>query len=336
MSDGIRVTAPVRICDCGGWTDTWFAGRGAVLSVAITPGVDVVLDLEAGAQALVTVRATNFGDEYTFAPGQGPGRHPILESAVDAIPPPGGHVTLTVSSTMPPGASTGTSAAVAVAALAALDALAGGRRTPDDLAREAHDLETRRLGLESGVQDQIAAAHGGVNFIEIDPYPEARVTAVPLPEGIATALEERLVLVYLGRAHQSSPIHREVIAGITAGRRSALDELAAAAREARDALASGDLRAFGRALDRNTTAQAALHPSLVAPEARRVGTLAAGLGAWGWKVNGAGGDGGSVSILLGQDDPAGARQRLVARLRDELTEAREVPVRLSPAGVCRT
>ena len=37
----VTVTAPVRICDCGGWTDTWFARRGAVLHIAIWPGVTV-------------------------------------------------------------------------------------------------------------------------------------------------------------------------------------------------------------------------------------------------------------------------------------------------------
>jgi len=34
----IRAEAPVRICDLGGWTDTWFAEHGAVCSIAVTPG----------------------------------------------------------------------------------------------------------------------------------------------------------------------------------------------------------------------------------------------------------------------------------------------------------
>ena len=29
----ITASAPVRICDCGGWTDTWFAGHGRVFHI---------------------------------------------------------------------------------------------------------------------------------------------------------------------------------------------------------------------------------------------------------------------------------------------------------------
>jgi len=47
----------------------------------------------------------------------------------------------------------------------------------------------------------------------------------------------------------------------------------------------------------NTEAQRSLHPDLVGADARRVIEFAARHGAVGWKVNGAGGDGGSVTIL---------------------------------------
>ena len=46
----------------------------------------------------------------------------------------------------------------------------------------------------------------------------------------------------------------------------------------------------------------ALHPALVSPMARKVIDLARRHGAAGWKVNGAGGDGGTVSVL-GPEDP---------------------------------
>ena len=35
----IRASAPTRICDMGGWTDTWFAEHGTVFSIAIEPRV---------------------------------------------------------------------------------------------------------------------------------------------------------------------------------------------------------------------------------------------------------------------------------------------------------
>ncbi len=33
----IRATAPLRINDIGGWTDTWFSGEGKVLNMAMSP-----------------------------------------------------------------------------------------------------------------------------------------------------------------------------------------------------------------------------------------------------------------------------------------------------------
>ena len=37
----IRATAPLRINDIGGWTDTWFSGEGKVLNLAMSPPVEV-------------------------------------------------------------------------------------------------------------------------------------------------------------------------------------------------------------------------------------------------------------------------------------------------------
>ena len=31
----INAVAPIRICDNGGWTDTWFAGRGKVFNICL-------------------------------------------------------------------------------------------------------------------------------------------------------------------------------------------------------------------------------------------------------------------------------------------------------------
>ena len=60
----------------------------------------------------------------------------------------------------------------------------------------------------------------------------------------------------------------------------------------------------------NTEAQRQLHPKLISEEAQRVIEIAHEHGALGWKVNGAGGEGGSVTILSGRylasqagDDP---------------------------------
>ena len=39
----INSAAPIRICDNGGWTDTWFAGHGAIFNIAVAPCAEVQL-----------------------------------------------------------------------------------------------------------------------------------------------------------------------------------------------------------------------------------------------------------------------------------------------------
>ncbi len=264
----------------GGWTDTWFASAGAVCNVAVGPGARVEVRRRTDAEVAIT--CPQVGDDALL-------RHAVVEwggSGVDV------HVTAAV----PPGSSVGTSAAVLVALVAALAAIDGEEVDADEAARRAHHVETARAGRESGVQDHVAAAHGGVSWIEVGPFPAWRRTAVAAPAGLA----ERLVTVHLGGAHDSSALHRAVIARAEAGDghvHRVLDELVALARAGRDRLVAGDLDGWGATLTSATEAQARLHPALVGADARSVGAVAEGHGAAGWKVNGAGGAGGSVTIV---------------------------------------
>src|SRR6185436_6784443 len=89
---------------------------------------------------------------------------------------------ITIRSDAPAGAGTGTSAAVTVALIGALDALTPGRLTPREAARAAQRVETEMLGRQCGIQDQIASACGGINTIEMLSYPEALVTPVSVPQ----------------------------------------------------------------------------------------------------------------------------------------------------------
>lgn len=307
MTRRIVATAPIRICDCGGWTDTWFARHGAVCHIAVEPvvRVEIIARPGAGGASPVMLHAENLGNRYAFVPGTRPFvKHPLLEAAIESVGIPTGQcVEIRVASPVPPGASTGTSASVCVALLGALNRLWERPLDPLALARAAHAVEVDRLGQQSGVQDQLAAASGGVNFIEIDSYPHATVHPLLLSEAIGQALDARLMLIYLGRTHRSSAVHDRVIYQLTdAGpEHPALDDLRGAAHAARDALVVGNLDAFGAAMIANTEAQRRLHPSLVGARAQRAIDIASAFGAVGWKVNGAGGEGGSVTVLCGPD-----------------------------------
>lgn len=336
MSSRLLVTAPVRVADLGGWTDTWFAGHGAVCHLAVGPGTRVEIEAApAGADAWLVVDLPDFGERHALDDAAKlRARHPLVAAALEAAAPPRDRAwVVRLGSAVPPGASTGTSASVVVAMLAGFDVLSGVPIDPPALARRAHLVEADRLGQESGIQDQIAAAYGGVNFVEMPRYPDAVVTRLALAAETRAALDRRLLHVYLGQSHESWEVHRAVIASLTSGTgsRDPLETLRVLARKGRDALLAGDVEAYGRTLADNTEAQRALHPALVGERAAEVIALARAHGASGWKVNGAGGDGGSVTVLCGA--PPSAREALAREVEAGVPGVRVLPVTLSGHGV---
>jgi D-glycero-alpha-D-manno-heptose-7-phosphate kinase len=331
----INSVAPMRICDLGGWTDTWFAGHGCICNLAVYPHAEVQLRVVDRAQAerRITIHAENYRDRYSIElPGGIYDKHPLLEAAMDFmdIPEPVA-IDVSIYSECPAGASTGTSAAVSVALIGALDCLTPGRMAPHETALAAHRIETELLGQQCGIQDQIASACGGINYIDMHAYPRASVSQIRIDQRTWWELESRLALVFVGRPHASSKVHEMVIASL---RRDgpdaeALGPLRQAARDGRDALYAGDLAALGRVMTANTEAQRRLHPRLISPGHQQIIDIAAEHDAWGWKVNGAGGDGGSVSILAGPD------RTVRRRMLQAVTEAGfdVVPITLCPYGL---
>jgi len=110
-----------------------------------------------------------------------------------------------------------------------------------------------------------------------------------------------------------------------------LGKLRKAAYAGKDALYASDLLAFGKSMIANTDAQAELHPALVCQDAKNIIELAKQHGAIGWKVNGAGGEGGSLTILCG---PEGEKKRaFINAVHDLNRNFQVIPTYLSRMGL---
>ena len=276
-------------------------------NIAVYPYVEVQVLVrdQSGEEPQVVVYAENYDLRYqlmTAEPAEGAGleKLPLIEAAIRRMDIPERlAIEVRVHSDIPPGASTGTSAAVSVAIIGALDMLTPGRLTPYEVGRLAHAIETEDLGLQSGVQDQLASAFGGINLVDIHNFPHANVAPVAIGNSAWWDLEQRLSLIYVGRPHQSSAVHQQVIRDLGADPRAdpRLERMRVLARQAKDAIFAGDWTAYGAVMDANTDVQRALHPSLVSADFERVIAIARGHGVLGCKVNGAGGDGGSITVL---------------------------------------
>jgi D-glycero-alpha-D-manno-heptose-7-phosphate kinase len=339
LTTSFKCAAPIRICDLGGWTDTWFAEKGCVLNIAVFPSVEVNIQtrLKAHGEPQITIFAENYNHRYDIATRTRTWtKHPLIEAAFNLFELPQDlRLEVTIFSDAPAGASTGTSAAVSVALLGAMDLLAGRSLTSHEIASKAHYIESELLGIQSGIQDQISSAYGGINFIEMTKYPEASVSPVNLKDDLAWELESRLVLIYLGKPHSSSAVHEMVIRRLehSPRYRRCLQPLREAVLAGKNALLRGNLDLFGQAMIENTRAQEQVHPDLVGERAKQVIAVAKQHGVTGYKVNGAGGAGGSITLLLKPGAPD--KHDLIREIERVHTEFRHIPVVLAPQGLRR-
>jgi len=172
-----------------------------------------------------------------------------------------------------------------------------------------------------------------VHYIEMDAYPHGTVYSVKIPESIQWELEQRLVLIYLGKSHASSQVHEMVVHALENAGPDChqLNDLRQTAERSRDALQAGNFARLGRAMIDNTEAQHRLHPALVSADARRVFEIAQAHGAQGWKVNGAGGEGGSLTILCGPD--LGEKRSMIRDIERENPSICNIPIALSREGL---
>ena len=334
----IHSSAPLRINDIGGWTDTWFSEKGKVLNMAVFPGAEVdisVFENREGMPNRVRVHAVDYNEIFFINPEKPDLTiHPLIQGAINSQPiPEGQKLDIKIRSFLPAGSAVGTSASVCVALLGALDALSPGKLAAGAIAALAHQVETDKLHMQSGIQDQICAAYGGVCFIHMQKYPDFHVSRVSLSKRTREDLNHQLCLIYLGSAHRSSDIHERVIESLKKGGSQVelLKKLRILAEEGRSSLNSEDLAHFGRVMIDNNELQRVLHPDLISEEADAVIKIAKKYGAFGWKVNGAGGQGGSLTVLSSPD--SASRQGMITAIKNLGHGIRQLQISLSSEGL---
>lgn len=334
----IRSRAPIRINDIGGWTDTWFAGEGCVLNLAVVPAVEVQIKVYENREKRkknVLLHAENYGQSFWVDPRQpSSSPHPLLQRIIARIPPPPRlKCEISIFSPVPAGISTGTSASVSVALLGGLLFLGKKKLPLQEIASLAHRVETEDLKMESGVQDQVCAAFGGICFIRMPEYPRVRVEKISLQPPIWDELDRRLCLIYLGKPHLSSAIHKKVIAELERGgpEWKTLERMKELPARARASLRAGNLDSYGEVMIENNECQRALLSELISREAEAIIRVAKRHKASGWKVNGAGGRGGSLTILAPADDRR--RRQMLREILSLGKGIRPLPASLSRGGL---
>ncbi|MHA1328096.1 MAG: GHMP family kinase ATP-binding protein [Promethearchaeota archaeon] len=254
--------APVRICDIGGWTDTWFYPNGAVFNICVDL-YSYVRIVESNNDK-VRIFAENI-KEYVEIKNHSEieynGNLDLLKAAIKRIKILGG-MDIFIRAEAPPACGTGTSASVAVALVSALARWQEIEMNPLEVAKLAHLLEIEELKLESGVQDQYAAASGGINFMEVN-YPDVKLHKIQVSKKRILELENQLILVYLS-SRSSSKMHQAVIRNFKNKDNLTMenfDIMKECAYEMKSAINS-NIEKVGEIINRNWEAQKKLHPKM--------------------------------------------------------------------------
>lgn len=313
----VRARAPLRISFAGGGSDiVEFAEQygGAVLSMTVNRFAYASLWRD---EQRLKIDLPNLGISQIVDPLVA--ASPEIEFARRAL---GDHASsfsggLELLSDCPAGSGLGSSSALLVALVAAKLSLFDGRNgiDPGAIASEAYSLEREQLGIQGGMQDQYAAAFGGLNFLRFSGRNQVRVERVRVSESTLRELRYRTLLVSTGRCRSSAGILGRQIAALSAPRSpvpSLLREIRDLAYDARRSLEAGALDSFADVVQEGWQLKRRVDAAISDDEiAGLCDALLAG-GARAVKLLGAGGGGYVLAIAHGS--ARAALERTVARL----------------------
>lgn len=305
----VRASVPCRI-DFGGTLDisTFYLP----LNRANPSTVNLALDLRTGvtlspwAKGWVKISSRGF-ESAEFRAQEVPFSHPmgLMFACASFFNAHGVHIE--IESTSPPRSALGGSSSAAVAIIAAFHAALGKPIDPSAIAMAAHFLESSVAGVPCGLQDQLAAAFGGVNqwYWKLTDTGPAFVKK-PLADtgkGIRE-LDQHLLVAYCGNPHESKDINKRWVDQFLSGsHRTTWLEIAALTEEFAAALGARDYSLGADLMNRETRLRLSMTPDVLDKTGLKLFERAEAQGC-GARFTGAGGGGciwavGQAELLAG-------------------------------------
>lgn len=215
--------------------------------------------------------------------------HPLIREAMKFLDMR--EIRLAYDADLPARTGLGTSSSFAVGMLNAFYALKGRSVDKKELANEAIYLERVLCNEAGGIQDQIAAAYGGLNHIEIEKDGSYTVNPVVISNQRKQELNANLMLFFTGFSRISATIQEKTEKNIEKKQKQ-LIEMKQLVSEAEDILTSkSDLNEFGRLLDYTWKLKRNISSSISTNQIDEIYSKALSAGATGGKLLGAGGGG---------------------------------------------
>lgn len=337
----ITASAPCRV-DFGGTLD--IGSFHYPLRHQKPATVNLALDLrtqvrvQAGSDRCIRIASAGFEDAV-FDPGAAPYDHPLglMFAVADYFGIEGVHIR--IRSASPPKSGLGGSSVAAVALIRALsmirEKMGGKKLSRERMALLAHAVEQGVAGVPCGLQDQLAAAFGGVNAwtwtADPEHLPFVRQPLVTIEKDLGR-LNRRLLVAYLGVTHVSKDVNRTWIRQFIDGsRRTAWEEIIGLTQTFADAIQRLDMDTAVEAMNRETAIRKTMTPRVLDDLGDRLAVAAVQCGC-GARFTGAGG--GGCLWALGEPDSLAELKPKWVRLLDRRASAGIIKCRIDAEGVC--
>jgi D-glycero-alpha-D-manno-heptose-7-phosphate kinase len=310
---------PLRISLVGGGTDFkdfYQEEPGAVVSTAIDKYMYVTVNRRFEPSIRISYTKTEIVNDLEQM------EHELAREVLKMLGIERGIEITSIADIPAEGTGLGSSSAFTVGLLNALHAFRGEHRSADQLAQETCQIEIDILGKPIGKQDQYIIANGGIQYIQFNPDGSVFVDPIIFSEATRSALENNLMLFYLGTKSSSLPILKEQKEKIKKNL-AVLREMRQIALITREALFKNSLDQLGGLLDQNWTLKKKLAGGISNQLIDDYYQKAKKAGALGGKLLGAGGRGFLLFYvpLENQD-----------KVRHALLDLRETTFRFEPQG----
>ncbi len=223
---------------------------------------------------------------------------------------------------LPSQSGMGSSSSFAVAAILAFYKLCNLEISPLEAAQLAYNIEFDKLGETVGVQDHIAAAFGGFNFVTITKDGKFRIRRIIMERQQLLNFTNRCLLVYTGIERHATKMAEKQVQNIKEKTQNyqAIQQMA---YNAYDLIEERNFDDFGRLLHETWLMKRAIAPGVSNDTIDNIYELGRQNGALGGKLLGAGG-GGFVLLFHNSGDTTGLKRAF----KDYYT----MPIQVSQGG----
>ncbi len=269
----IEASAPCRI-DMGGTLDistfSYPLRYLAPCTINIALGLRTRVRLKPYSRGRIKISSQGFKDAQ-FQADAAPFDHPLGLMFATAAYFNARGIQIEIDSQSPPRSALGGSSVAAVALVAAFSKLVAHEKSAVPLDRRsialtAHQIEQSVAGVPCGIQDQLAAAYGGVNIWHwrADSKQSVFKRQCAVRKASHKALERHLLIAYCGKPHVSKDINGLWVRQFLSGRyRDLWAEIVLCTQKFAGALVEGNYQQAAIQMNRETAIRRTLTPDVI-------------------------------------------------------------------------